>query len=384
MATAVGTSNLKYVWLSPVHVSTTIKVVYVDPGMKGVIYPLAGDKAGIQTYRSMLQVEQDYDIDSDIWNQANAYFGKALDGQFQVLTYDQNYTAPATTPNTSTTTDSGSVTVTDAAGSGTPSATDGLIQALYHYYGAGFEHILLTADETSKDLVFAVSNFVEAQDKGYVTVSTTTPEGETPDFSWLEQIKDNRATAVKSLPANLDPNNTFGAEQLGAYVERALGANGKSIQDLQTVTPQDQYEFGYVDLAPYRKYNVATYAYENKVAMTTSGRSLSGVSTSIMMVRDALVNTIVERVSDFLVQNDVTPYDQSSVDMIIAIIQGVLKEFQSKSLIESSTVSPVDVTSIPDTVKATGDLNGVTWTFKPMRSIDDAWFAQTLELTENE
>jgi hypothetical protein len=377
---------LKYIWMSPTHVSTTILQVATDPGMRGVLLVNIGTKDGIETYHSITKLEETYDIDTPIWDQANAYFKWCTDGQVQVLNVNQGGTLfanAATVPDIKTETDSGSATFTGTSTDGTaPSIADLVIDRLYKYYGAGFEYIIFNVKDGNEDVAIALSNFVEAQDKGFLMLNVVTPTS-AHDFSKLAQIKENRATKIASLPKDLDTNSTFASEAIGKYVNKPIGSNFKFLTDFETVQPQDRYEFGFLDLAPYDAVNAATYGLQNDRFATTNGRSMSGISMGIMIYKDYLVNQIVKKVSDYLFQND-APFDQATVNAIIAIIQGVLADGVATSHIEEYDVPPVDVSTISDEIKATGKLTGITWSYKPMRSIDEVWLAQTLEVTENE
>ena len=381
-------ANTKFIALSPAHVSTTETQVVADPGQKGVLYPNVTDHDGLETFRSLADVEQVYDADSPIWNQANAYFEGAPDGQVQVMSVDSKgaLLSHATAPALTATTTDNSVTFsanTPADGS-TPSPADLVVDRLLKYYGAGFEYIVYPVASGDEDVAVALSNFVEEQDMGYLFLNITTDPTKPVDFSTLDQIKDNRSTKVTSLNSTLDPNFVLASNALGKYVEQPIGSNFNFIDQLGEVQPQDRYEFGYDDLAAYEKYNVATYAYENNTTpMITNGRSLSGVSTGIMVYKDYLTRTITNRVADYLVQNK-PPYNAATVKAIISIIQGVLANAVSNANIEEFNIPAFDANALSDEIKATGKLTGIKWSYKPMRFIDQAWFEQGLELTVNE
>ncbi|GAX04070.1 hypothetical protein IWT140_01707 [Secundilactobacillus pentosiphilus] len=380
-------ANTKFIALSPVHVSTTETQVVADPGQKGVLYVNVGDNDGLQTFRNIADVEQNYDADSPIWNQAHAYFEGAPDGQAQVMSVNSKGTLfeHATAPQlTATTTDNSVTFSTNAPADGsTPSTADLIVDRLLKYYGAGFQYIVYPCAQGDEDTAIALSNFVEAQDTGYLFIDVTTDPTKPVDFSAFDAIKDNRATKLVSSNSTLDPDSVLASEALGKYVELPIGSNYKFIDQLQEVQPQDQYEFSNDDLALYEKYNVATYAYENKVPMITNGRSLSGVSTGIMVFKDYMTITITNRVADYLRINK-PPYNASTVKAIISLIQGVLANAVSNSNIEEFDLPKFDADALSDEIKATGKLTGIKWSYKPMRFIDDAWFEQGLELTVNE
>lgn len=364
--------------ISPVIVSTAFKQTITDPGMRGVVLPVSSDKDGIKLYRSLSELEDDYDIDTPTWNQANAYFAGADDGAFYVMTYNKAYTAAAPTETGATTTDN-SATVTLDSGEGS-----GLIHALTKYYFAGFEYILMPigSDDDTK-LALTVSNFVEAQDRGYLILSMTTDPTKAVDFTGFAQIQKNRSTKLFSLPSDKDADNTFGADFLGHYVELKTGSNSKFVSDL-AVTPQDEYEFTADDLAVYDKFNVATYAYENGAAMTTNGRSFSGISTGIMIVKDAFARDVVNAVAPIITGAGFLPYDQPSLKLVKGAVMGVANDYITAELIESYTINDPQVADITEAEKVSGILSKFKWTIVPMREIDQVKFTQTLVVTQNE
>lgn len=375
----------KFIALSPVHVSTTVNQTWSDAGQRGVIYINKSDHDGLETFRYLDQLEASYDVDDPIWDQGNAYFKGAPDGQVQVLSVDQNgtlFATPAGAPTVSTDTNSNSVTVTDnpTPTGATPTFAELVIDRLYKYYGAGFQYVVYPVTKDTQDVAIALSNFIEAQDLGYLFLDTTTDSTKTLDFSWLDVIKDNRATKVVSLPDVLDKNSVLASEALGKYVQLPIGSNLNFLDNFTEVQPQDQYEFNAQDLAEYVKYNIGTYYYDPDTPLFSNGRSLSGVSTGIMIYKDYLSRTISSRVRDYLIKNK-PPYNASTVKAIISIIQGVLTEAVAASKIEDYDIPDFDADALSDEIKATGKLTGVTWSYKPMRFIDEAWFQQGLELT---
>lgn len=79
--------------LSAVVVTNNYNVVATPYGLNGIAIPNESDHEGIQSYRTMSEVEQDWDVDSNVWTQANAYFSGLTgnNGLFQVVSYDRHY-----------------------------------------------------------------------------------------------------------------------------------------------------------------------------------------------------------------------------------------------------------------------------------------------------
>lgn len=94
--------------LSAVTVSSVFNPTAAPYGMNGIALLNESDHENLQSYRSMDEVEQDYDIDTDIWKSANAYFNalNSNNGLVQVISFDRNYgnnsggaMNPPSTPN---------------------------------------------------------------------------------------------------------------------------------------------------------------------------------------------------------------------------------------------------------------------------------------------
>ncbi|WP_203642977.1 DUF3383 family protein [Levilactobacillus andaensis] len=372
------TINGRVIEVSSVHVTTSYAQVVSDIGMRGVQMSVAGTKEGIKNYRSLADLQDDYDIDTPVWNQANAYFKGTPDGAFFVMTYDKDYVAnqKPTLDGVTTTDDSASVAL-----SGTPAAESGLIHALSKYYYAGAEyHLFPIASEDDKAMALTLSNFVEAQDRGILMLSMTTEAGRiavADDFTFLEQIKANRATKLVSLPADKDATNSIGADALGHYVGDAAGANFKFVSGL-SVTPQDKYELTNDDMAVYEKYNVGTYANENNQDIITNGRTLSGMALSTMVIKDSMAKDITSTVSDYLYKNRRVPYASTGIKAVRGLLMGILGSYQTAGLIKSYTLNDPDPDAITEEKKATGILDIFAWTWESVPTIDDAEFAQTL------
>lgn len=372
------TINGRLIEVSSVHVTTNYSSVVGDIGMRGVQMGVAGDKEGIKCYRSLANLEDDYDIDTPVWNQAKAYFDGVSDGAFFVRTYDPNYTAAQKPALEGVTTTDNSASV---ALSGTPTSESGFIHALSKYYYAGAEyHLFLITSEEDKDMALTVSNFVEAQDRGILLISMTTEAGRMAvdgDFDFLEQIKANRATKFVSLPVDDDANNTMGADALGHFVGDAVGANFKFTTGL-SVTPQDRYELTNDDLMVYEKRNIGTYATENGKSMITNGRMMSGLALSTMVTKDAITNDVIQTVSDYLQKNRRVPYADTGIKAIRGLLMGILDSYVSSGLIKSYTLNDPDADNISEDKKATGVLDIFAWSWESVPTIDDAEFAQTL------
>ncbi|WP_105965056.1 hypothetical protein [Apilactobacillus micheneri] len=260
--------------------------------------------------------------------------------------------------------------------------TNGMIHALSKFYTAGFEFLAFNVGNNT-DTAIALSNFFEVQDSGTLVLNITTQAGQTPDFSFLDTIKENRSTKVVSLPSDKDPDNVLATSTLGKYGGRAEGANFKFIQDLPGVTPQDEFNFTPNDLKVYEKYNIATYAIENGTAMTTNGRSLTGFDVGALVVRDSIRKAMINEISSFLMNNDVVSYNDASINTIRGMEQGILTRYKNNNLIADYEMNP-NSTKITDEVKATGIYKDAGYKYKPMRSIDQVKVSQTLNITKEE
>lgn len=384
---AQTTNPDRLIQLSAVHVTTSYAQVISAMGMRGVLLPVASDKEGLKVYRSLDDLQNDYDIDDPTWNQGERYFTGASDGALFVMTYDKNYSADSKPTVDGVKTSDNSATVTL---SGTSAAKNGLLHALSKYYYGGSEYIVFpVASADDKATAVTLSNFVEAQDRGVLVLDVSTIAGQSAtadDFAFLETIKANRATKVVSLQADLDAKDTMGAAALGQYVGYSIGANFKFLTNLG-LTPQDQYDFTNDDLQVYEKYNVATYANENGGPMTTNGRMLSGIGFSTMVIKDSITNDIISTVSTYLKPKDSTnrvPYDSGSLKAVKGLVMGVLDKYREAALIDSYTINDPQYSDLTDEKKATGVLDVFKWTWKPMPTIDQAEFAQTLVVTDNQ
>lgn len=261
--------------------------------------------------------------------------------------------------------------------------TAGLIHALSKYYNAGFTFLVFNMTPSDTEAAFALSNFFEVQDSGTLVLNFTTPANQKADFSFLDQIKENRSTKVVSLPENLDPNHVLGTGSMGRYASRAVGANFKFLQNIPGVTPQDQFNFVPDDLKPYNKYHVATYAYFGDTPMTTDGRSITGFDVGALVVRDDIRQTLINKISSFLMNNDFVPYNETSINAIRGMEQGTLINFQNRNLIQSYNLKP-NTADIVDEIKATGEYKDAGYEYVPMRSIDKVKLSQTLNITKEE
>lgn len=259
----------------------------------------------------------------------------------------------------------------------------GIIHALSKYYYAGFTFLVFNMPDGDTDTLFALSNFFEAQDKGTLAVNITTPAGKTPDFSFLEQVKENHSTKYVSLPADKDPNRVFGAASFGKYASLSVGANFKLMTGIPGVTPQDQFNFTPDDLKAYDKYHVATYAYMGDTPRTTDGRSVSGFDVGALVVRDDIRQTLINQIGSYLEDNDVVPYNDASIKAIRGMEQGTLLSFKNRQLIQDYELKP-NSTQIVDEIKATGVYKDAGYTYTPTRSIDKVVVAQTLNITKEE
>ncbi|TPR16645.1 hypothetical protein [Apilactobacillus timberlakei] len=83
----------KVVPMNAVIVNSDFKQNVAPYGLRGMAILNESDHEGIQSYRSMSDLEQDYSLDSNVWKQAKAYFDGLNDfnGLFQVINFDRNY-----------------------------------------------------------------------------------------------------------------------------------------------------------------------------------------------------------------------------------------------------------------------------------------------------
>lgn len=261
---------------------------------------------------------------------------------------------------------------------------DGMIHAVSKFYGSGFEFIVFNINSANKDAAVALSNFVESQDSGVLLVNMTTPAGQTPDFSSvLDTIKANRTTKPVSLTADKDVNSNFGYVALGKYGGRELGANFEFMQNLPEVSPQDELNFTPNDLRAYEKYNVATYAYMNGKPMTTNGKTITGFDVGALVVKDALRKEMISQISQYITDNDVVSYTDTSILNIRSIENGILNDFTKRGLIEDAGLNPMS-NELTDEVKASGIYKDSGYHYKPVRSIDHVTLTQTLNITKEE
>lgn len=368
--------------LSPVNIVTTYDRPIRAAGLAGVAYLQVGTKIALQTYHLLNQVEKDYDVDTYLYNAAEKYFSNDDSPLFQVITSgpDDVLPAPANVQATPTA-DGGKVT----AQAGSASDADNMIAALEKYYNAGAEYFVMQGNKDNADVIQAVSNFVEAQDNKVFVVDVAT-ENATPDFSFLAGLKGNKSTLVLSLPkyGDSDADYQLTASFLADYANSSVGTDPEFIHDLDGVTAQDEYDFTKKVLdAYYTPYNVLTYAYRNGIPMFTSNKAQSGDQFGVMLIRDAITNEIVAKITNLFVQNPRIPYNQTGIDLFNGQIKLVLDKYVGLELIEPDyDITTINADDINDNKKASGRLTGMGWKYQPVFSIDDTKFAQSITLPE--
>jgi len=361
----------KIIDLSPIHINTAYDRPLLPAGMAGVALIEAGTTNGLETYRSVDEVELKHEVDTYEYNFAEKYFSNGDSTLFQVITYAATAEVPA---------GSEGGTVTPAV-----SASDAVIATLSKYYEAGAEYFVIKVDESNQEVVTDVSNFVEAQDKKVLLLDIPTADSE-PDFSYLADIKGNKATFAMSLPkyGDTDADYQLVSTFLATYANSSAGTDPEFLHDLEDVTPQDEYEFNAQTLAKfYKPYNVVTYAYRNGIPMFTSNKAQSGDQFAVMIIRDAITNEIVAKTTNLFINNDRIPYDQTGIDMFSGQIKLVLDKYVGMGLIRDNyKITSVNSDDISDAKKATGKLTGMGWSYQPVFSIDDVTFSQTIVLPE--
>lgn len=376
--------------LSPVNIVTTYDRPVKDPGMAGVTLLQAGETTKLQSYHFLNEVETDYDIDTYPYNFAAKYFSNDASPLFQVITAGKSTrtTAPAPTNLKAAATSDGAKITADVADADAPTTdADNFVNALHKYYNSGSEYFVLQVTDDNHDVMTAVSNFVEAQDNKVLILDIPTKD-DNPDLSYLKSIAGNKATYVLSLPKYglTDVENQLSASFLAQYANSSVGTDPEFIHDLDGVTPQDQYEFSKQVLDKYyTPYFVSTYAYRNGIPMFTSNKAQSGDQFSVMLIRDAITNEIVTAITNLFVVNDRIPYNQVGIDLFKGQIKLILDAYVGRGLIDPAySITPVTSDDISDNKKASGKLTGMGWKYKPIFTIDDAEFAQTIVLPQPE
>ena len=369
--------------MSPASIITTYDRPVKAAGMAGVALLQAGDVTGLQSYHFLNEVEPDYDVDTYPYNFAERYFSNDDSPLFQVITCGKNtISAPTPTNVKAVPTNDGAIITADVPGSnGNPA--DNFVAALHKYYSAGAQFFVLPVTDDNHDIITAVSNFIEAQDNKELILDIPT-DTNTPDLSFLSSIAGNKSTLVLSLVRYGDTSEDYqlASSFLAIYANSPVGKDPEFIHDLDGVTPQDQYEFSKELLDKYyTPYHVLTYAYRNGIPMFTSNKSQSGDQFSVMLIRDAISNEIVANVTNLFIQNDRIPYNQVGIDLFKGQIKLVLDSYVAKGLIDPDyTINTINSDDISDNKKASGILTGMGWKYKPVFSVDDVRFAQSIVL----
>ncbi|TPR43154.1 hypothetical protein DY124_06140 [Apilactobacillus micheneri] len=343
--------------LSPIHINTSYDRPVLDAGMAGVMLINPSDHEGLQNYHGLSEVIKDYGIGTPVYSQADAYFGNDNSPLFQVLSYK--------------------------AGDG-----NSLTNTMSKYYSAGAQFFLIHMDITDKNVsdISAISNFVEAQDNKELIIDLTYSDvTKLPGVVSGLNIDNNKSTLVMAKNLVNGNDEYQGAHFLANYANAGLGIDAALVNNLNGVTPQDQYEFSKNELDQYFTPNkIATYAWRGSNPMMTSGVSQSGDQFQAMVVRDAITNEVTSSLNNVLLQNNgrIT-YDNTGIKLFENSIYGVLNEYVTRGFIEPQfNVKSVDADDISENKKASGRLTGMNWKYTPKFTIDDASFSQTVVLPQ--
>lgn len=363
----------KVATLSPVHINTQYDRPKLDVGMAGVKLIVSDKEEGLQSYENLNQVINDYDIDSDIYKFAAAYFSNENSPLFQVLKYVKTSTQS---------TDAKSKTKSGNDLS-EPNKDDSLTNVIKKYYDSSAQYFVMKYDGKNADDILEASNFIEAQDNKELIVDAPTDNDE-PDFSSLANLKGNKSTYVISQPKKDGEDQQIAGYFLSEYANSPLGTTASFIHGLDAVTPQGMYEFGAEKNSKYYEpYNVSTYAYRGGTPMFTTDKTQSNDQFNVMVLRDAITNDLSNNMLQLFLDNPRIPYNDSGIALFKGTMQVELQGFVDKGLIKPDfEITSVNADDISENKKASGKLTGMGYKYTPVFNMNDATFAQEIVLPE--
>lgn len=360
--------------LNPVHINTQYDRPKLDAGMSGVKLIVPDKTEGLQSYTDLKKVILDYDSDTDIYNFAAAYFSNENSPLFQVLKYVKTSTQSSDSKGK---TKSGNDL-------NEPNKDDSLTNMLKKYYDSGAQYFVMKYDGKNTDDILEASNFIEAQDNKELIVDAPTDNDE-PDFNSLANLKGNKSTVIISKPKVDEVDEQLSGHFLAEFANSPLGTDAAFINNLNGVTPQDQYEFGVEKNEKYyAPYNVLTYAYRGGTPMFTTDKTQSGDQLNAILIRDAITNDATNRLLNVFLKNDGrVPYNNAGIALFTGALQLGLQSFADKNLIEPNfEIFTVNADDVSENKKASGKLTGIGYKYTSVFNINDATISQTLVLPE--
>lgn len=196
--------------------------------------------------------------------------------------------------------------------------TANIISALRRFFPAGWEFLVLP--DASNDELTAAANFVETQGSKFLIADSD----DTNQLANLEGL--SRSILTQSSHDQGEPSY-LPADLIGNVASKTVGSQTWNLQGgLKHTTPQDQLMFQGDQLKPLRDMQVITYAYQEGLPATTSGKTASGQYIDILHGVDWIRSELKARITAKMIELGKVPFDVNGINVVTSVADGVMTD----------------------------------------------------------
>lgn len=211
----------------------------------------------------------------------------------------------------------------------------------------------LVATEQGDDEIKALSNWIASQEKLYFA-STSNP-------NLAAELNNDRAILLVH-----DKPETYPAEAwVGVGAPLQIGSFTWTFKTLNTILPV---AFDTTQVKEIEDNNASTYIREGGVNITSKGVSTSGEYIDTIQGQDYLSARITEDVFGVFVRNLKVPFTDGGISMVVAAVEGRLKDGADKGIIAKDsdgqplyTITAPTAASVAANDKANRTLPDINW-----------------------
>ena len=211
----------------------------------------------------------------------------------------------------------------------------------------------LTCDNNEKEIIKALSGFIDTQDKMYFAT--------TQDLTMASQLESEN-TAIYYH----NDEDAYLAEGMASYFATALvgGTTGK-FKSVQGVLAAD---VGATELAQLHEDSCQTYVRKMGVLQTTEGRTTSGEYIDVVMGSFWIQFKMEEELAYLSINTPKIPYSNTGIALLISVVDKVLKRATLQDIVleeDDKGVYTIEYITRQDTSKndvANRVYDGIKWT----------------------
>jgi len=257
--------------------------------------------------------------------------------------------------------------------------TDNVISAVQKYYHDGSEYLIPVG--LDDDEVIAVSNFIEAQGLGFMLYDSN-------DLSKFAPLSYNNRVAGFSVPTDDTHQNIASAATVGRVGGLTVGSfDFANKTGLVGILAQDQLNFQQNQLEPYTQANVNTYYYAQGTPILRDGKTLSGNYIDTFVGLDWVIRHSNTALTDVMIKNNKLPFNATGINVLEAALNSVFSTAWGNGIVADKDDGTMDatVTALPVDELKNADVSarkykGLSWSYKPANSIDDAYITGQITL----